>query len=281
MVDLYDRQREIGLTIPPSLTVVGVGGIGSWVAILAAMSGVKNIYLFDPDVMEEHNRNRLPFCEGSIGRPKVEVVREYIMSIRPDAIVVAIPEKLGGILLDIQMGVSSFIIDCTDSPRAQFEIYNKCKEYKVDHLSPVYIRAGYDGTNITVTGAVSGWIKTDVEEEDYTVNPSWVVPAVTVAALAVGRMEKYFDQEVACDISEIGIAVLQRTKRITARCRQDEGTPRPTRRRTTGRPRTTVEGEIIRRFGIRNPPNTARCILCGERHGGHYGVAGEVCPRDH
>lgn len=219
MVDLYDRQREIGLNLPRSVTVAGVGGIGSWVAILAAMSGVGNIYLFDPDIMEEHNRNRLPFCQGSLNRPKVEVVREYIMALRPDAIVVAVPEKLEGVLLDIQLSVSYYIVDCTDSPRAQFNIYNKCKQHSVR-----YIRAGYDGTRITVTSAVSGWIRTDVEEENYAVNPSWVVPAVTVAALAVGKMEKYPDQEVALDISEIGIPVRERTRRVTARCRQGTGT---------------------------------------------------------
>lgn len=234
MVDLYDRQREIGLNLPRSVTVAGVGGIGSWVAILAAMSGVGNIYLFDDDVMEEHNRNRLPFCQGSLNRPKVEVVREYIMALRPDAIVVAVPEKLDGVLLNIQLSVSNYIIDCTDSPRAQFNIYNECKKNGVH-----YIRAGYDGTRITVTSAVSGWIRTDVEEENYAVNPSWVVPAVTVAALAVGKMEKYTDQEVSLDISEIGIPVRERTRRVTARCRQGAGgtrtaTPTPRTQTQTG-----------------------------------------------
>lgn len=224
MVELYDRQRDIDLFIPPNLTIAGVGGIGSWVAILSAMSGVGSIYLFDPDVMEESNRNRLPFCQGSIGRPKVEVVREHILSLRPDAVVVAIQEKLGGILLDIQLGASSVIIDCTDSPRAQFEFYNRCKE-----RGTKYIRAGYDGTRITVTSVVSGWIRTDVEEENYEVNPSWVVPAVVVAALAVGKMEKYFDQEVSLDVSEIGIPVRERNRRVTARCRVDGGPVAPRR----------------------------------------------------
>lgn len=215
MPELYTRQREIGLFLPHSLTIAGVGGIGSWVAILSAMSGIGNLYLFDPDIMEEHNRNRLPFCQGSLNRPKVEVVRELILSLRPDAIVVAIPEKLDGILLSIQLSVSEVIVDCTDSPRAQFNIYNECKKHTVR-----YIRAGYDGTRITVTSNVSGWIRTDVEEETYTINPSWVVPAVAVAALAVGKMEKYFNQEVSLDISEIGIPIVERQRRVTARCRQ-------------------------------------------------------------
>lgn len=222
MTDLYDRQREIGLTVPPSITIAGCGGIGSWVAIDSAMSGVGSIYLFDPDIMEESNRNRLPFCQSSLNRPKVEVVAEYIAGIRPDAIVVAIQEKLEDVLLDIQLSVSSFIIECTDSPKAQFTIYNACKKAGV-----AFIRAGYDGTKITVASSVSGWIKTDVEEENYTVNPSWVVPAQIVAALAVGKMLKYFNQEVGLDISEIGIPVLQRQRRLTARCNQ----VRTTRRR--------------------------------------------------
>jgi len=227
MTDLYDRQQQVGLTLPPSVTIAGIGGIGSWVAILSAMSGVQNLYLFDPDVMEESNRNRLPFCQSSLNRPKVEVVAEYIRAIRPDAIIVAIPERLEGVLLDIQLSVSAVIIDCTDSPRAQFTIYNACKEHGVR-----FIRAGYDGTRITVTSVVTGWMRTDVEEENYTVNPSWVVPAVTVAALAVGKLEKFFDQEVSLDISEIGIPVLQRNRRLTARCTQTgTETPTPTRRR--------------------------------------------------
>jgi molybdopterin/thiamine biosynthesis adenylyltransferase len=218
---LYTRQQELHLDTPSSVTVVGCGGIGSWVAILSAMSGISNIYLFDPDELEEHNRNRLPFCQGSLNQKKVEIVKNYIMAIRPEAIVVAIAEKLEGILLQIQLSVSQYIVDCTDSPKAQFSIYNKCK---VNHVS--YIRAGYDGTHITVAGSVSGWIKTSVEEENYQVRPSWVVPAVTVAALAVGKMMKYKDQEVSLDISEIGIPVLQRKKGLTARCISDTSSRR-------------------------------------------------------
>jgi len=187
--DLYDRQHEIGVTNPGAITVVGVGGIGSWVAIDLAMSGIENLYLFDPDVMEESNRNRLPFCQSSINRPKVEVVAEYIKAIRPECIVVAVQEKLEGILLQIQLSVSNIIMECTDSPKSQFTVYKACQAARKE-----FIRAGYDGTHGTVSGSVSGWIKTDSEEEHYAVNPSWVVPSQIFAALAVAKAMKYFDQ---------------------------------------------------------------------------------------
>jgi molybdopterin/thiamine biosynthesis adenylyltransferase len=219
--ELYTRQIPLQLSIVTHLTVVGCGGIGSWVAILAAMSGVQTIYLFDPDIMEESNRNRLPFCQGSIGRPKVDVVREYIQAIRPDAIVVGIQEKLEGELLALQLRVCSYFIECTDSPKSQHKLYSMCKE-----KGALFIRAGYDGTHITVTGSVSGWIKTDVETENYTVQPSWVVPAVTVAALAVGKLFKYMKQEVSLDLNEIGIPALEKKSSVTSSCSKVVGRER-------------------------------------------------------
>ena len=231
--ELYTRQRDFNLVIPASVTVVGVGGIGSWAAIDLAMSGVPALYLFDPDVMELSNLNRLPFCMSSINRPKVEVVRDYIMAIRPEAIVVAVQEKLDGILLDLQLSVSPAFLDGTDSPRAQMTIYRACKA-----AGKTYVRAGYDGTRVMVTSNVSGWIRADVEEENYTVNPSWVVPAQVVAALAVGKLLKYHTQEVGLDISEIGVPVAQRRGgRLTGRCVQDEA----------------VRATPARRIGLRRP----------------------------
>lgn len=213
MTDLYDRQRELHLNIPNTITIAGCGGIGARVAYESALTGVSTIYLFDPDTLEESNRNRLPFCQGSINLPKVEAVKNFIDALRPEATVVAIPEKLDNLFLHIQLTVSDFIIDCTDSPRAQFEIYNACLDRRTN-----YIRAGYDGTHITVTSVVSGWIKTNVEEEHYQIRPSWAVPAGIVALLAVAKMEKYPDQEVSLDISEIGIPVLKRRRKLTRAC---------------------------------------------------------------
>jgi molybdopterin/thiamine biosynthesis adenylyltransferase len=215
--DLYSRQEKIELSIPTAITIVGCGGIGSWVAIFAAMSGIPKIYLFDPDIMEESNRNRLPFCQASLNRPKVQIVAEYINAIRPDCNIIAIQERCQDLLLKMQLGVSDYVIDCTDSPKSQLLIYKACKEvYKP------FIRGGYDGTHVTVTSNVSGWIKKDVVEENYIVNPSWVVPSAICGALVVGKLCKYKNQEVSLDISEIGIPVLSKGQsRLTPRCTEN------------------------------------------------------------
>lgn len=217
--ELYTRQETLGLSLPASLTIVGCGGIGSWAAIFAAMSGIPQLVLFDPDVLEESNRNRLPLCQGSVGRPKVEVVADFIRPIRPECLVVGIAARMDEMLFSVQRQLGMYyLMDCTDSPKTQILLYKLCKDNNVG-----YIRAGYDGTRIMVTSVVSGWIKQDAEEENYTINPSWVVPASTVAALAIHKLCLCHDQEVGLDLSEIGIPVVQKQRRLTARCTQRAG----------------------------------------------------------
>lgn len=216
MVD-YSRQEALSLHVPGSVTIVGVGGVGSWVAILSAMSGVKNIFLFDPDTVEPSNLNRLPFCEGSIGKKKVDVVVDHVLAIRPECNIVGIAEKLEDMFVPVVLQYTNVLIECTDSPVSQLKLYNACKDSFTK-----FIRAGYDGTRMTVTSTVSGWIRQD-EEVDYTIQPSWVVPAVTVAAIAVGKMMKWFEQETSVNMSDIGVDVLQKRSRLTQRCVQISG----------------------------------------------------------
>lgn len=228
--ELYSRQETLQLTTPQAIIVVGCGGIGGWVAIFAAMSGVQRIYLFDADVLEESNRNRLPFCQGALNQPKVEVVANFIRGIRSGCVVLPMQVRLTTEILNPLMANDApVVIDCTDSPKTQIELYNNCKSRRYR-----YIRAGYDGTRIMVTSNVSGWIKKESVEETYQINPSWVVPSVTVAAIAVAKLMLFENQEVGLDISEIGVPALERMKRMTARCTQSKSTPEvPRRRRTT------------------------------------------------
>ena len=58
-MDLYKRQEKLVLNQDQSITVVGCGGIGYWVAKFAAMSGIDELWLFDPDTFEDHNFNRI------------------------------------------------------------------------------------------------------------------------------------------------------------------------------------------------------------------------------
>ncbi len=69
-----------------SVLVVGIGGVGSWVAEALARSGVGTITLVDLDDICESNINRqIHALDGQIGKPKIEVMAERCRLINPKA----------------------------------------------------------------------------------------------------------------------------------------------------------------------------------------------------
>ncbi len=64
--------------------VIGVGGVGSWTVEALARSGIGAITMIDLDDVCLTNVNRqLPALDGTIGRPKIEVLAERISAIHP------------------------------------------------------------------------------------------------------------------------------------------------------------------------------------------------------
>jgi len=64
--------------------VVGLGGVGSWVVEALARTGIGALTLVDLDDLCITNVNRqLPAMDGTIGRPKAEVIAERVSRINP------------------------------------------------------------------------------------------------------------------------------------------------------------------------------------------------------
>lgn len=72
------------------VTVVGLGGVGSWAVEALARSGIGTLTLVDLDEVCLGNVNRqLPALDGTIGRFKAEVLAERVRAINPDCRVTA------------------------------------------------------------------------------------------------------------------------------------------------------------------------------------------------
>lgn len=177
MNELYNRQKELDLSIPQSAAVVGCGGVGAWVALNLALTGVKKIALIDPDRIEEHNLNRTPFCVRHIGVDKVVAISELIFERRNDVYVVPIQKRIED-LNDFEMSEISdaeIVIDCRDvSSTLPSNLESKG-----------IITGGYDGSNITIhinRRSESVWGDGQVT---YRTVPSWLVPPQMIAAIIV------------------------------------------------------------------------------------------------
>jgi hypothetical protein len=169
--------------------VVGVGGVGFWVAKFAAMSGISEIHLFDDDTIEYHNLNRLDIPEKFIGRNKAGVGKIVINSIRPDCKVKA----FGMRLREYMFPKTDWLIDCTDELKSQEE-----NQSIADKHNARYMKVGYDGESFSINDRVAEWGEA---EDGYVVVPSWCVPASIVGALAVAKIVKYPSKEVARTVS--------------------------------------------------------------------------------
>jgi tRNA threonylcarbamoyladenosine dehydratase len=66
------------------IAIIGVGGVGSWVAEALARSGIGRITLVDLDDVCVSNVNRqIQALDGTVGKPKVEALAERLRKIHP------------------------------------------------------------------------------------------------------------------------------------------------------------------------------------------------------
>jgi len=106
-----------------SVLLVGVGGLGSPIALYLAAAGVGRIGLVDPDPVDLSNLQRqVVHGTATLGIPKVESARRRLADLNPDIEVVAIDEAfLAGTAQRIARGYD-LIVDGTDNFPARYLI---------------------------------------------------------------------------------------------------------------------------------------------------------------
>ena len=110
--------------------VFGVGGVGGYVVEALARSGVGHLTIVDNDVESLTNINRqIIALERTVGLSKVDVMKERILDINPEADVDArrtfyLPETAG----EFDFSTYDYIVDAVDTVTAKLEIIMRAKE---------------------------------------------------------------------------------------------------------------------------------------------------------
>ncbi len=135
------------------VAVFGLGGVGSWAAEALARSGVGTLDLFDNDVVSRTNINRqLLATELTIGRQKVDVMKERILSINSDAIVNTRACFYMPDTADIfDLSVYDYIIDAVDTVTAKVELIVRARNAGVPIISCMGTGNKLDPTKLEVT----------------------------------------------------------------------------------------------------------------------------------
>lgn len=113
--------------------IIGVGALGSYVAVQLAKLGISKFYLYDFDHVEDHNVTNQYFMPSHVGELKVNVIEEAILDINPDAKVMCMVDgwKPGAML-------SGYVFTLVDSIETRRKIAEDSK------FNPM-IKAMFDG----------------------------------------------------------------------------------------------------------------------------------------
>lgn len=112
------------------IAVFGVGGVGGYVVEALARAGVGNIDLIDSDCVDITNLNRqIIALHSTVGKLKVEVMRDRILDINPNATVnvfpiLFLPENSS----QFDFSKYDYVVDAIDNVTAKIELAVKCQE---------------------------------------------------------------------------------------------------------------------------------------------------------
>lgn len=119
--------------------VLGLGGVGSSCVEALARGGIGHLALLDGDVVEESNINRQAIAfTSTVGRAKMEVMREMVLAINPDCDVDARKQFLTrentADVLD-SFAKPDVVLDCIDTVSQKLEIAEWCAHRQIPLLS--------------------------------------------------------------------------------------------------------------------------------------------------
>ena len=119
------------------ITVVGLGGVGGYVAVLLARAGVKNFTLIDFDNVEETNLNRqIIATQNTLGMPKTEALANLLKSINTCVSLTLINERLTTDNLNRLINKDAdYVIDAIDSVKDKTDLCDYCYKNKIKIIS--------------------------------------------------------------------------------------------------------------------------------------------------
>jgi tRNA A37 threonylcarbamoyladenosine dehydratase len=134
------------------VAVFGVGGVGGFACEALARSGIGNIDIFDKDVVSLSNINRqIIALHSTVGRAKVDVMKERISDINPDCKVNAhcvfyLPDNAE----EYDLSKYDYIVDAVDTVSAKAEIICRATRLGVPVISTMGAGNKIDPTKFKV-----------------------------------------------------------------------------------------------------------------------------------
>ena len=120
-----------------TVAIFGVGGVGGYTVEALARSGIGHFVLIDDDLVNLTNINRqILATHKTIGRPKVEVAKERILEINPEATVeIHKAFYLPANRDEFDFSKYDYVVDAIDTVTAKIDIIVRCYEGNIPVIS--------------------------------------------------------------------------------------------------------------------------------------------------
>ena len=159
MIDQFSRtklllgEKAMERLAASRVAVFGIGGVGGHTVEALVRSGVGSIDIIDNDVVAVTNINRqLIATTKTVGRDKVEVMRERVLEINPECKVEMhkcfyLPETKDA----FDFSQYDYVVDAVDTVAAKLQLVEEAKAYGVPIISSMGAGNKLDPTGFEVT----------------------------------------------------------------------------------------------------------------------------------
>lgn len=205
----YTRQLSLldpGTIKNKSVTVIGAGATGSYVALMIAQMGWGNTSLnqgilnvWDFDVVEEHNLANQAFERDHIGKKKVDALKDLI--IRKCGFEIVTHDE--AVVDQRELIESTYVFILTDTMKSRKEIFEKCLKYSFKTDLVIETRMDIDNGRVYAINPnditqIEGWEKTLYTDEEAETSlcgaSASIVPTVyNIASRAVWLLLHHYD----------------------------------------------------------------------------------------
>ena len=134
------------------VAIFGIGGVGSFVVEGLVRAGIEKFILVDNDIVDLTNLNRQVIAtRKTVGKPKVEVAKERILEINPNANVEIYQEFFMPESKDVFDNTVDYIVDSIDTVTAKIELVMRANKLNIPIISSMGTGNKLDPTKFEVT----------------------------------------------------------------------------------------------------------------------------------
>lgn len=195
-----DYSRQLDIFNPQSFNtpvhVIGAGATGSWVVLMLAKMGIKDIHVWDFDVVEEHNLPNQAFFQRDIGYSKSNSIGRIADECNYNLGIDCHNEKVDG-----SQRLSGIVFMLTDTMSSRKEIYEKAIKLKPSVKLLIETRMDLKGGFVYTINPINMTQIKEYEQSFYTdeeaavsacgTSQSLIATAMQISSIAVWQLINY------------------------------------------------------------------------------------------